>query len=221
MRRLQRRGPVEDASQGVPRRVHTEDLAQAVGAAAAHKYAMTAPQALALIGARIGVDAQYGFVRMLAFNTAVGNADAHAKNYSIVLDRGVRLAPLYDSLPTTVWPQVSDDRLAIPIAGAVRAQGVQVGNWAKLALDPDRVAAIATDVARLVRDRAHDTYRDAGVSQPMLTRIDHLIETTTRQIAPRHQMPGVGIPPELAFRADTPALVRKPAAPNPEKRHTL
>jgi hypothetical protein len=103
----------------------------------------------------------------------------------------------------------------------VRAQGVQVGNWAKLALDPDRVAAIATDVARLVRDRAHDTYRDAGVSQPMLTRIDHLIETTTRQIAPRHQMPGVGIPPELAFRADTPALVRKPAAPNPEKRHTL
>lgn len=176
-----------DASGGTPRRVHTEDLAQAAGEPAARKYAMTARQALALLGEWAGPEAQYAFVRELAFNTAIGNADAHSKNYSLILDDGVRLAPLYDSLPTTVWPQVSDDRLAMPIAGASRAQGVQVGNWAKLArtagLDEDRVVAIARETARGVRDLAHDTYTGAGVSAPMVARLDRLLDATTAKLA--------------------------------------
>lgn len=172
-----------DASGGTPRRVHTEDLAQAAGEPSARKYAMTAHQALSLLGAAAGEDAQYAFVHELAFNTAIGDADAHSKNYSLILDDGIRLAPLYDSRPTTVWPQVRDDRLAMPIAGAVRAHGVQAGNWAKLArtagLNEDRVVTIAQETARGVRDLAHDTYTDAGVSAAMVARLDRLLDATT------------------------------------------
>lgn len=58
------------------------------------------------------------FVRQLAFNVAIGNADAHAKNYSVLLAGSqVRLAPLYDSLPTYLYPKY-DARLAMSIDGA-------------------------------------------------------------------------------------------------------
>jgi serine/threonine-protein kinase HipA len=44
-----------------------------------------------------------GLLRRTTFNMAVGNADAHAKNFSILHEQGepaVRLAPLYDVLST-------------------------------------------------------------------------------------------------------------------------
>ena len=44
-----------------------------------------------------------GLLRRTTFNMAVGNADAHAKNFSVLHDAGssaVRLAPLYDVLST-------------------------------------------------------------------------------------------------------------------------
>ena len=46
--------------------------------------------------------------RLLAavvFNLVIGNADSHAKNLALVLEDGaVYLAPLYDVVPTTLWP---------------------------------------------------------------------------------------------------------------------
>jgi serine/threonine-protein kinase HipA len=44
-----------------------------------------------------------GLLRRTTFNTAVGNADAHAKNFSLLHEPGapaVGLAPLYDMLST-------------------------------------------------------------------------------------------------------------------------
>ena len=70
---------------------------------------------------------------MLIFNTDIGNSDAHGKNYSIYLEDGVHLAPLYDSIPTTVWPKYDDDQLAMKIGGALRSSEVSPQHWAKLA----------------------------------------------------------------------------------------
>src|SRR3546814_2572382 len=43
------------------------------------------------------------------FNLIIGNADAHAKNYSLLRrDNGqVVLAPLYDLVATHMWPELS------------------------------------------------------------------------------------------------------------------
>lgn len=49
-------------------------------------------------------------LRRTTFNMAIGNADAHAKNFSLLHepdDPAVRLAPLYDAV-ATIAPQLTD-----------------------------------------------------------------------------------------------------------------
>ena len=50
----------------------------------------------------------FAFLDMLVYNFLIGNADAHAKNYSIVYrNRRAILAPLYDAVSTLVYPELS------------------------------------------------------------------------------------------------------------------
>lgn len=59
------------------RRLHAEDLAQALGVAPVDKYHPTAKQILTLLGRADGSGSlTRGFLAQLAFNTVVGNADA-------------------------------------------------------------------------------------------------------------------------------------------------
>ena len=46
----------------------------------------------------------------VVFNTLIGNGDAHAKNFSLMIrdDGSIRLAPLYDIVPTLLWPALED-----------------------------------------------------------------------------------------------------------------
>ena len=46
----------------------------------------------------------------VVFNALIGNGDAHAKNFSLMIqdDGTVRLAPLYDTVPTLLWPSLKD-----------------------------------------------------------------------------------------------------------------
>ncbi|WIY84053.1 HipA domain-containing protein [Propionimicrobium sp. PCR01-08-3] len=168
---------------GALHRVHMEDVAQALGISADRKYEIRADQAIRLLWDRVSTDSAYDFVRLLAYNTAIGNADAHGKNYSIFLGQSMSLAPLYDAVPTTVWPELTDKRLAMPITGATIAQAVQESHWAKLArrtgLDEDRILVIVREVATGVREQAHDAFQDAGVSAGMLERLDVLFKKTT------------------------------------------
>ena len=57
------------------------------------------------------------FLDMLIYNYLIGNADAHAKNYSVIYrNGGARLAPLYDAVSTAVYPELSRD-FAMSVAG--------------------------------------------------------------------------------------------------------
>lgn len=44
----------------------------------------------------------------MTFNVLIGNADAHGKNLSLLHDPlgTTRLAPLYDTVPTVLWPKL-------------------------------------------------------------------------------------------------------------------
>lgn len=57
-------------------------------------------------------------VRYVTFNTVIGNADAHAKNISLIHHRAgtVELAPLYDTVPTVLFPKLKD-RAAMHVNG--------------------------------------------------------------------------------------------------------
>lgn len=110
-------------------RLHQEDVCQALGVLPDNKYAdhggPSTPQVLALLK-RTGAAAQENvglFIAMLFFNYLIGAPDAHAKNYSLLLDgeQPPRLAPLYDV--ASVLPYVGPHervRLAMSIGGENR-----------------------------------------------------------------------------------------------------
>ena len=92
---------------GLPVRVHQEDGCQATGTPPGLKYEEQGGPALRDLAALLR---DFGdprdvttLLRRTTFNMAVGNADAHAKNFSLLHDTDgptVRLAPLYDVLST-------------------------------------------------------------------------------------------------------------------------
>ena len=84
------------------RRIHQEDLCQALSIPPARKYTMdggpTAQDVLELLKQDISGNSADRFVEALLFNYLIGATDGHAKNYSILHTAGSSwiLAPLYD-----------------------------------------------------------------------------------------------------------------------------
>jgi len=160
-------------------RLHTEDLAQAAGMPRGQKYGMTAAQAIALLHRHDPTDTLgYAFVERLAFAVSTANADAHAKNYALVLrPHNVSLAPVYDQVTTAYWPWL-DDRLAMKIDGAARSAEVAAQHWAKLAgkagLDEDRVVTTAREVSRRVVEGAEVAYE--SLPAPVRDRLQRIVE---------------------------------------------
>lgn len=114
---------------GSVRRIHQEDLCQALARdpdanRGRGKYQDAGGPSLADAARlldRYAADPQAELRRLLAgvtFTVLIGNADAHAKNLALLHDtpETVRLAPLYDTVPTVLWPRLRT-RAAMSIAG--------------------------------------------------------------------------------------------------------
>lgn len=113
---------------GTVHRVHQEDFCQALGLPPDKKYEQDAGPTLARV-ARVLQDvadpsAPETLLRALTLNVALGNCDAHGKNFSLLhTESGVlRLAPLYDLLSTTLYPL--DDKLAMYVDSVQKAHRV-------------------------------------------------------------------------------------------------
>ncbi|GMR11219.1 MAG: hypothetical protein BMS9Abin28_2046 [Anaerolineae bacterium] len=111
-------------SNGTMSRIHQEDLCMAVGARPDEKYATSPRSKTALSHMARAVydnsrepDRDLGrFVTALVANVAIGNCDAHARNYSLIHweDGSIELAPIYDVVPTYHYPSL-ERHLAQPI----------------------------------------------------------------------------------------------------------
>jgi serine/threonine-protein kinase HipA len=115
---------------GVVRRIHQEDLCQALGidpggARGRAKYEQpgrgpSLRQAAELLDS-YGADSFAELDRLVAtvaYTVTVCNADAHGKNLALLHPDGERvtLAPLYDTVPTVLWPRLRR-RAAMAIGG--------------------------------------------------------------------------------------------------------
>ncbi|HEX3392844.1 MAG TPA: type II toxin-antitoxin system HipA family toxin [Solirubrobacteraceae bacterium] len=132
-----------DLSSWPPRRIHQEDLCQALGITPDFKYqheGWRLPSYRALAGLldehspAPGVDRLAGALSAV-FHYLVGNADAHAKNVSLLHgDDGVRLAPLYDIVCTAAYADL-DTNLALGIGDEFDPEKITSLHWADLAAD--------------------------------------------------------------------------------------
>ncbi len=125
------------------RRVHQEDLCQALGLTPDFKYQkagwrLPSYRALADLldehSPAPGLDRLAG-AQAAVFHFLVGNADAHAKNISLLhAGDGVRLAPLYDVVCTAAYPELSTE-LALSIGDELDPDAITSIHWSDLADD--------------------------------------------------------------------------------------
>ena len=128
-----------DVTQEPIRRLHQEDLCQALGKLYVEKYQYeggpSVRDAMTLIDEESAVPARdrEQFWLALVFNVLIGNCDAHGKNYSLLYDSPApSLAPLYDLLSTVVYEELTK-RLAMSIDGAAELKDVDPRAWTQLA----------------------------------------------------------------------------------------
>ncbi len=147
------------------RRLHQEDVCQALGRASESKYQAeggpTVAETVELLRDCSTVPAQDlpTFWRALVFNWLIGNCDAHAKNFSLLYDTGApTLAPLYDLVSTTAYPELTT-RLAMSIDGATRIDDIDSNAWAALAKETGYSARFVRVTTDLVIER---TVEQAG-----------------------------------------------------------
>jgi serine/threonine-protein kinase HipA len=102
-------------------------------------------------------------LRQIAFRVIVGDEDGHGKNYSLLLNEGTAsLAPMYDSLCTLVYPELSGKMAA------------QIGAQATLA-KVDRAALL--DEAKAMGVPGRD-------AEACLDELDNAIRTTIEGLEP-------------------------------------
>lgn len=114
------RAQLDDGSVG---RLHQEDLLQALGVDPSARGGRSKYQQAGTPGppswwhaadlidsyAKDATDQLHQLVRIVTYITATANADCHAKNIAFLLEDGrIRLAPLYDTVPTALWPELRD-----------------------------------------------------------------------------------------------------------------
>jgi serine/threonine-protein kinase HipA len=155
-------------------RVHQEDLCQALALTPDFKdqrqgWRLPSYRALADLLDRHsgwpGLDRLSG-AQAAVFHHLVGNADAHAKNISLLHVRdGVRLAPLYDVVSTAVYPDPSTE-LSLSVGDELNPDAITSIHWSDLAdefglnakaferVRGQLVDRVATEARRL-RDEAH------------------------------------------------------------------
>jgi serine/threonine-protein kinase HipA len=113
---------------GTVHRIHQEDFCQALGLPPDKKYEQAAGPTLARLARVLQDVAEPSAVRTLlqtvTLNIALGNCDAHGKNFSLLHARSgvVRLAPMYDLLSTRFYP--IDDKLAMYVDTVQKADRV-------------------------------------------------------------------------------------------------
>lgn len=143
-------------------RLHQEDMCQAAGIRPRDKYTIGRPSRQMTRLLRDNAEQPRheiaALFRQIAFRALVGDEDGHGKNYSLILEDGeVRLAPLYDSLCTLIYPRLTGD------------MGAQIGIRTNLAkvdraalLDEARAMTLTTAEAEESLDALSGSLR-AGV----------------------------------------------------------
>ena len=102
-------------SNGAVKRIHQQDFCQAMGLMSGSKYEIEGGPSIKdnyqLIQDNVSIQKRFdnlnSYLDWISFNLVIGNNDSHSKNISLLMSRGVELAPFYDMLCTEVYPNLT------------------------------------------------------------------------------------------------------------------
>ena len=175
------------------RRLHQEDLCQALGLPPTKKYqneggpgVSTMLDVIRTHSANHREDART-FARAGVLNWLIGGTDAHAKNFSMLSGTGgrARLTPLYDVASTLVYEfDARKRKLATKVGGKYLLEEIGLRQWEKFATES---RSPKEDVFRICREMAHglpeavhavaDETRRAGLVHPVIGRLADTLST--------------------------------------------
>jgi serine/threonine-protein kinase HipA len=146
-------------------------------------------------------DARELFRRMV-FNAAASNTDDHARNHAVIaMDKHWKLSPAYDLTPT---PHIGQERYLAMIAGdqGARASAENLLSQApRFLMELEEAQALATEVARCVRDQWYG-----------IARREHVTEGDCEAIRPSFENEGFHFGASLTPRKKKPATSTKKAS---------
>jgi serine/threonine-protein kinase HipA len=162
-------------------RLHQEDLCQATSTPTTSKYEADGGPSLRAVASLLdrwsrSADQLDQLTRSMTLNILVGNADAHAKNFSLLhhRERGVELAPLYDVASTIAYPEIQTDdgprpvstALAMRVNGVADIDQVTKDDLVTEAATWDYSASRATRVVDELLERMPSALREAANATP-------------------------------------------------------
>jgi serine/threonine-protein kinase HipA len=176
------------------RRVHQEDICQALSIQPAHKYQNEGGPGIRDIIELLRANSSNAaedvrtFLDSVAFNWIIIGTDAHAKNYALLIgaEGRVRLAPLYDLASVFPYSQIDLQRvkLSMKLGGEYRFRNIQVRHWLKqaeeLKVDADELVGRVDDMARQITDAGPEIDQrmtEEGLTHPVVHRLARRLVT--------------------------------------------
>ncbi len=173
---------------GAIRRIHQEDVCQAMGLLPTRKYQSDGGPGVHEIAELLStfstapVEDTKTFVAAIGFNWLVAGTDAHAKNYALLLgsEARIRLAPLYDLASALPYPGMRPIglKLAMKIGGEYGLRNIAARHWRRFAAEahqnPDDVLANLRATAGAMPDHVSAIQKRAkndGLAHPIVDRL--------------------------------------------------
>ena len=130
----------------------------------------------------VGEDAIIEYTRRLVFNTLIGNADAHLKNWSLIYPDGQvpRLAPAYDLVATV--PYIAGDRLALSLGDTKDFAEVDLERFKRFAEKAGLPVRLVLEAVREAAARIRDLWPKHEPMRALPRPIRHSIDAHMRTV---------------------------------------
>lgn len=163
--------------------VHIEDFAQVFGVYPQDKYKKASLRNIAQV---IGIEGQdediAEFTRRLVFNTLIGNADMHLKNWSVIYKdkRTASIAPAYDFVSTI--PYIPDDSASLKVSRSKKFSDFTLDELSHLAAKAMLPEKLVLDTAKQTVAGFHEIWAKEKAHLPLTKSMVEAIEKHLRSI---------------------------------------
>jgi serine/threonine-protein kinase HipA len=163
--------------------IHIEDFAQVFGVYPDRKYSHASYKNIAeVIWAEVGEEGVKEFVRRVVFNTLIGNADMHLKNWSLIYPDGrhAALAPGYDFVSTI--PYLEDEKMALNYIRSKKMSDLTLDELAYFAAKARLPENLVIDTALETVDLFHEVWDQEKLNLPITKAIIEKIENNVKTV---------------------------------------
>ena len=163
--------------------IHIEDFAQVFGVYPQDKYKKASMRNIAQV---IGIEGQdediAEFPRRLVFNTLIGNADMHLKNWSVIYKdkRTASIAPAYDFVSTI--PYIPDDSASLKVSRSKKFSDFTLDELSHLAAKAMLPEKLVLDTAKQTVAGFYEIWAKEKAHLPLTKSMIEAIETHLRSI---------------------------------------